>query len=225
MTDFVAERPELKQIIGALLFAAKHPLSADQVRRVLVQVAEREGGAAKEYAEATPSQIRRAVDELRSTLKKTRPGFHIVEIAGGYRLENDVACGPWLRQFLERTRPGRLSVPALETLAVVAYRQPCTRAQVEEIRGVAVDAIMRKLLEMQLLRIVGRSDLPGRPWLFGTTQKFLEHFGLNSLEDLPSREDLKQFDVRRPEGRETAKDESQPELGMDDGSGKPETED
>ena len=85
-----------------------------------------------------------------------------------------------------------LSKPALETLAIVAYRQPCLRSEIEEVRGVSVDAVLRKLIEMQLIRVVGRiTELPGRPWLFGTTQKFLEHFGINTLEELPGSEELK----------------------------------
>ncbi|MBN2685112.1 MAG: SMC-Scp complex subunit ScpB, partial [Pontiellaceae bacterium] len=85
----------------------------------------------------------------------------------------------------------RLSKPALETLAIVAYRQPCLRSEIEEVRGVSVDAILRKLMDMQLVRVVRRSELPGRPWLFGTTQRFLEHFGINSVDDLPGSQELK----------------------------------
>jgi segregation and condensation protein B len=85
----------------------------------------------------------------------------------------------------------RLSKPALETLAIVAYRQPCLRSEIEEVRGVTVDAVLRRLIDMQLVRVVRRSELPGRPWLFGTTQKFLEHFGINSIDDLPGSSELK----------------------------------
>jgi segregation and condensation protein B len=100
-------------------------------------------------------------------------------------------CGPFVRSLLEKNQTVRLSKPALETLAIVAYRQPCLRSEIEEVRGVSVDAVLRKLIEMQLIRVVRRSELPGRPWLFGTTQKFLEHFGINTIDELPGAEELK----------------------------------
>jgi segregation and condensation protein B len=186
--------PELRQIIGGMLYAANGSLSVDRIRSVFRSTAESEGGVTSDFGAVSASQVQEAIETLNRDLEQCRAGFRIVEVAGGYRIENDKACGPWLRHLLDRGRPNRLSVPALETLAVVAYRQPCTRAQIEEVRGVAVDQILRRLLELQLVRIVGRSDLPGRPWLFGTTPRFLEHFGLRNLDDLPSRDDLKRFD-------------------------------
>ena len=120
--------------------------------------------------------------------------MHVIEVANGFRFENDSSCGPWLRHLLERGRPTRLSRPALETLAIIAYRQPVMRSEIEAVRGVAVDQIIRNLLEMQLIKIVGRSELPGRPWQFGTTQKFLEHFGLKNLMDLPGVEELRRME-------------------------------
>ncbi len=112
------------------------------------------------------------------------------------------AHGPRDGQTLQLAA-AQLSRPALETLAIIAYRQPCTRAEIEAVRGVAVDQIIRNLMEMQLIRIVGRSELPGRPWLFGTSQKFLEHFGLKRLDDLPGTEELRRLEQeqirRQPE--------------------------
>ncbi len=113
--------------------------------------------------------------------------------------------------MLEKSKPSRLSTPALETLAVIAYRQPCTRSDIELVRGVAVDQVVRNLLELQLIKIVGRSDLPGRPWLFGTTQKFLEHFGLKDLGDLPSRDELGKFKKATEEAGKKADQPRQPE--------------
>jgi segregation and condensation protein B len=132
---------------------------------------------------------------LGKDLASARLGFSIAEVANGYRLVNDASCGPWLRRLLEKGKPSRLSPPALETLAIIAYRQPCTRAEIEAVRGVEVDQMVRNLLELQLIRLVGRSELPGRPWLIGTTQKFLEHFGLNSLDDLPGVEELRRMET------------------------------
>ena len=201
--------PELKQIIGALLFGAKAPLKVSEVRRVLQQVAETWGGKTKDFARATEKDVRTAMDELKRSLEDAKIGIHVSEVANGYRLENDVSCGPWLRHLLSKGRPSRLSRPALETLAIIAYRQPCMRSEIEAVRGVQVDQIIRNLLEMQLVRIVGRSELPGRPWLFGTTQKFLEHFGLNNLEDLPGIEELRRLEQEQMKKQEASEGEAE----------------
>ena len=189
--------PELKQIVGALLFVAKQPLKVSEIRRVLVQVAEIRGGATKDFAKATESDVKEAIGRLREDIRNARLGFNISEVASGFRLENDVNCGPWLRLMLDRGKPNRLTRPALETLAIIAYRQPCTRAEIEAVRGVAVDQIIRNLLELQLVRVTGRSELPGRPWLFGTTQRFMEHFGLNHLNDLPGVDELRRMEAEQ----------------------------
>jgi segregation and condensation protein B len=194
--------PELKQIVGALLFVSKQPLSVRDIRRVLVQVAEEWGGNTKDFAGATEDDIQVVIDQLRADLVEKRFGIQVTEVANGFRFENDSSCGPWLRYLLERGRPSRLSRPALETLAIIAYRQPVLRSEIEAVRGVQVDQIIRNLLEMQLIKIVGRSELPGRPWQFGTTQKFLEHFGLKNLADLPGIEELRRMEeeqIRRTE--------------------------
>ena len=195
MNDFVL--PELKQIIGAMLFVRKEPLTAAELRRVLASTAERRGGITSDYAKANEELIREAVAELERDLVERKMGFHVIEVAGGWRLENDANCGPWLRTMLQKGRGARLSLPALETLAIVAYRQPCVRSEIEAVRGVAVDAILKNLLEMQLVRVIGRSELPGRPWMFGTTQKFMEHFGLKSLDDLPGTDELRRLEAEQ----------------------------
>ena len=193
MNDFVL--PELKQIIGAMLFVRKEPLTVAEIRRVLSATAERRGGITSDFAKANEALVRAAVAELDRELAERKLGFHVIEVAGGFRLENDANCGPWLRVMLQKGRGARLSLPALETLAIVAYRQPCVRSEIEAVRGVAVDAILKNLLEMQLVRVVGRSELPGRPWMFGTTQKFMEHFGLKSLDDLPGTDELRRMEA------------------------------
>ena len=159
-----------------------------------MQVAETWGGPTKDFAKASESDIVAAVDQLKVDFTEKKVGLQITEIANGYRLENDPLCGPWLRHLLAKGKPARLTRPALETLAIIAYRQPCMRSEIEAVRGVAVDQIIRNLLEMQLIRIVGRSELPGRPWLFGTTQRFLEHFGLKNVKDLPGVEELRRME-------------------------------
>ena len=199
--------PELKEIIGAMLFGAKAPLTTGDIRRVLKQVAETHGGPTKDFAKATESQVKEAVGQLKSELDQGTAGIHIAEVAKGFRLQNDSSCGPWLRHLLEKGRPNRLSHPALETMAIIAYRQPCTRGEIEAVRGVSVDNIIRNLLELQLIRVVGRSDLPGRPWLFGTTQQFLEHFGINNLDELPGVEELRRMEEMKKGSKQEEKEE------------------
>jgi len=207
--------PEVKQIIGAMLFAAKHPVSAAQMRRVFQQVAENHGGATSDFAQLKEKDIKAAVEELSAELERSKVGMAISEVAKGYRLENEVSCGKWVRELLDRGKPQRLSRPALETLAIIAYRQPCVRSEIEAVRGVAVDQILRNLMEMQLVRIVGRREMPGRPMLFGTTQKFLEYFGINTLNDLPGVEELRRIEnlggagSRDQKGREAVSEESE----------------
>lgn len=195
--------PELKQIIGAMLFAAKGSVSPGDIRRCLKLVAEERGGPYKDFAEVTEKEVVAAMEALREQLREAHAGVHINEVASGYRMENDADCGPWLRQLLQKGRANRLSRPALETLAVIAYRQPATRGEIEAVRGVAVDQILRNLMELQLIRITGRSELPGRPWQFGTTQKFLEYFGLKDVKDLPGVEELRRMEAEQ-EARKSA---------------------
>ena len=183
--------PELKQIVGALLFAAREPLTIQRMRKAMVETGNGFGGPYEQYAKASDDQIEGALEQLREDLEKAKAGLGIAKVAEAYRLQNDAMCGPFVRVLLEKNQTMRLSKPALETLAIVAYRQPCLRSEIEEVRGVSVDAILRKLIDMQLVRVVRRSELPGRPWLLGTTQKFLEHFGLNSIDDLPGSSELK----------------------------------
>jgi len=212
MNDFVL--PELKQIIGAMLFVRKEPLTVEEIRRVLTATAERRGGITSDFAKANEALIREAVDELSRDLVERKAGFHVTEVAGGWRLENDANCGPWLRTLLQKGRGTRLSLPALETLAIIAYRQPCVRSEIEAVRGVAVDQILRNLMEMQLVRVIGRSELSGRPWMYGTTQKFMEHFGLKSLDDLPGTDELRRMEaeqqaLRATKAAEAAADEAE----------------
>jgi segregation and condensation protein B len=176
--------PELKQILGAIIFGSDHQLSVKEMRRCLVEVATSEGGIAAAFAGVKESDIQAALEALKIDVEKAGGGFNLSEVAGGLRFHSDPACGRWLKHLLDAGRPNRLSSPALETLAIIAYRQPVTRSEIEGVRGVNADHIMRMLMEMQLVRIVGRSELPGKPFQYGTTQTFLEHFGLKNLDEL-----------------------------------------
>ncbi|MCK5675938.1 MAG: SMC-Scp complex subunit ScpB [Verrucomicrobia bacterium] len=210
--------PELKQIVGALLFAAKEPLSIKRMRKAMIETGNGFAGPYEQYAKATDQQIEGALEELQEDLDKAKLGLGVAKVAEAYRLQNDAACGPFVRALLEKNQTMRLSKPALETLAIVAYRQPCLRSEIEEVRGVSVDGVLRKLIDMQLVRVVRRSELPGHPWLFGTTQKFLEHFGINTIADLPGSQELRR--ALPTEGKKQSTEtfpEMEEELGAEKG--------
>ncbi len=178
------EIPGLKQVLGAMIFGANRPLGIPEMKRCLREVAADTGGDAAPYAKIADKEIRDGLAALAAEIQEQRTGFVLAEVAGGFRYQSDPACGLWIRHLLKLERPQRLSQPALETLAIIAYRQPATKAQIEAVRGVGVDHVVRALMEMQLVKIAGRSELPGRPFLYATTQLFLEHFGLTCLDDL-----------------------------------------
>ena len=174
---------DLKRVVGALIFASGRSLKISEIRRCIRDVCADQGGGGKDRT-ASEKDIREAIETLQAEMEGLDAGFRLAEVAGGFRFETDARCGKWLKQLLRHGGAQRLSQPSLETLAIIAYRQPISRAEMERIRGVNVDHVVRNLLEMQLVRIVGRSELPGRPFLYGTTQRFLQHFGLKSLKEL-----------------------------------------
>lgn len=197
--------PELKRIIGALIFGARKPLAAREIRKNIEEVAENLGGLFAPYASLKDRDVREALDALAADLGNARSGFTLVEGPDGFMFQTDVDCGPWLRHLLDLGRGQRLSRPALETLAIIAYKQPITKSDIEAVRGVSVDHILKTLMEAQLARIMGRSDLPGRPLLYGTTHLFLEHFGLKDVTELPKLDELTRLDtVRRARAAEAA---------------------
>jgi segregation and condensation protein B len=173
----------LQQVLGALVFGADHPLTPEEVCACLREVGATDDGA-KLFAEVAPRDVREAMENIAKELARIGLGLELVEVGGGFRFQSQAAAGRWLRCLLKIDRPGRLSRPALETLAIIAYRQPIAKAEIESVRGVMVDHIIKALMELHLVRIVGRSDLPGRPFLYGTTASFLDHFGLKSLNEL-----------------------------------------
>ena len=190
MTD-IHTQLDLKQVLGAMLFGANRPISVHEMRRVFIKVKDLNTDSSTAFLDVAESDIQRALEQLKIELIQQRLGIQLVEVAGGYQLKSDSQCGLWIRNLLDIHRTVQLSHPALETLAIIAYRQPVTRSEIEAIRGVNVDGIVRHLLEMQLIRILTRSDLPGHPMLYGTTPLFLEHFGLKTLDNLPCSDELK----------------------------------
>lgn len=182
MGEHPDELPVLKQIVGALVFGANRPIGIPEMKRCILEVAEKDEETAV-YAELQTKDITEAVKSLRDDLLRQKSGFTLEEVAGGWRLQSSPSCGRWLKHLL-KAKPQRLSQPALETLAIIAYRQPISKSDIESIRGVGVSHIIKGLMETQLVKIVGRSELPGRPFLYGTTALFLDHFGLKALKDL-----------------------------------------
>ena len=177
----------LQSIVGALLFASKNPLSANELKNCIRAVEPQDDDDAELmeiFKTCTAREVDQALKGLAKELDRAQVGFKLVCTAGTYRLQTDPTSGRYVRSLLKLARPARLGRASLETLAIVAYRQPISKSEVEQIRGVAVDSIMKTLVDLELVRIVGRSELPGHPFLYGTTQLFLEHFGLASLQQL-----------------------------------------
>lgn len=165
-----------KSVIEALLLASEKPLPLDQIRLVLDN--------------ADSDEVRKLIDELKSEYEQACRGIRVAEIAGGFQMITASEFAPFLRKLFKNRHLERLSKPALETLAIIAYKQPLTRAEIELLRNVNVDGVMKNLLDKNLIRVAGRKKAPGRPCVYGTTRQFLEHFGLKSLEDLPEIEDF-----------------------------------
>ncbi|HYO47269.1 MAG TPA: SMC-Scp complex subunit ScpB [Gemmatimonadota bacterium] len=165
-----------KQILEALLFAAEEPLSSRRLAGMLEEV--------------TPSVIADLVRELNADYLRETRAFQVQEVAGGYRLVTRAEFASWVGELRASGASPRLSQAALETLSIVAYKQPVTRAELESIRGVAVEGVLKTLVDRELVRIAGREEGMGRPLLYGTTDHFLEYFGLPSLDSLPRPDEL-----------------------------------
>ena len=172
------ERAEQRRIAEALILGSPEPVSAQRLAEIVPGV--------------RAAQVQDLVGEINAEYAEQRRAFEVVEAAGGYQLRTLAEFSPYLQQTLA-SRPLRLSQAALETLAVIAYRQPVTRAEVEHVRGVDVGAVLRSLLERRLVRIAGHREVAGRPMLYATTRRFLEIFGIARLEDLPTLRDLQEF--------------------------------
>ena len=180
----------LSQVLEALLFSAQKPLTTAELRGALTSAGQDGELVPNEFARVKEAEIAVALEQLKVDYTLAR-GFQLLEKAGGWQLVSHPDCARWLRQLFPGPKPARLSPPALETLAIIAYRQPITRADVEAVRGVTVEGVLQNLMERGLVKISGRAELPGRPLLYETTQFFLEHFGLRNLDELPNAEELR----------------------------------
>jgi len=205
----------LARVLEALLFASDKPLSAAECVKHLKGAVEAapEDAEVAALAKTKQEEIAATLRELGAAYEEEQRGFRLVESGAGWKVVTSPDAAPWVRQLFPENRPARLSPSALETLAIVAYRQPITRADIEAVRGVNVDGVMQTLLERGVIRISGRAEVPGRPLLYGTTEFFLEHFGLRSLDDLPNCAEL-----RRVELPVAVTDQEQPSLPLEGGA-------
>lgn len=169
---------DLKNIIDSLLFVAEETLSLERLKKILPQ--------------AEAEAIREAVAALQAEYDTRPGGFYLAEVAGGYQFRSRPEYTPWIRRMVD-PKPLRLSKAAMETLAVIAYKQPIIRADIEHIRGVDCGGVLRVLLERKLVRVLGRKEIAGRPLIYATTKTFLETFDLKNLQDLPSPKEIEEF--------------------------------
>jgi len=186
------EREEVKSILESLLFVADEPQSTQRFGEVL-------DGVEKEL-------IHEVLTELQSELDAQNRGIRLVEVAGGYQLRTTKSNADWVKKFLGG-RPARMGRATLETLAIIAYRQPITKAEIEAIRGVDVDGVLTTLLDRNLIRAVARKDVPGRPFLYGTTPEFLQLFNLKDLTHLPTLKEMEEITLPEIPGETIALDQ------------------
>ena len=198
---------DLKFILESILFSAQKPLSVKELRDVLSDAAEQDDvdSAVKALRKTKEAEVIAALEQLAKEHEEAKRSYRLACVAGSWQFVTQPDYSPWLRALVGvKARPTRLSQPALETLAIIAYRQPVTRAEVEQIRGVNVDGTMQTLMERGLVEAVGRAEVVGRPTTYGTTAMFLEYFGLRALEDLPAADELRKIVVEKPPAPVTA---------------------
>ena len=195
---------ELKSIIEALLFSSHGALSVNAMVEAIRSRTSKEPDNEElhEFSKIQAQEVENAIQELIQAYAEEGHSFTLTKRSAGWRICALPEYADWSRTLFPEVKPSRLSPPALETLAIIAYRQPITKANMEAVRGVAVDGVLQKLLDKNLIRIAGRADLPGRPLLYETTDLFLEHFGIQAIEDLPNSSELRQ--VPLPDNESTA---------------------
>ena len=168
----------IKNIIESLLFVAEEPLTVDRLKRILAQ--------------AEPKEIRKALDDIAAEYDARKGGFYLHQVAGGYQVRTRPEYSTWIKRLIQ-PKPLRLSKAALETLAIVAYKQPVIRSDIEHIRGVDCGGVLRVLLERKFIRVLGRKEIPGRPLIYATTRRSLEVFDLKTLKDLPTPKEIEEL--------------------------------
>ena len=181
MRVLILEDQQLKSAIEALLFIASSPLSVDRLKGV--------------FEEESKEQIEAQLQALKQEYEERSAGVLLAEVAGGYQIGTRPEHSPWVRKFRTVKVSTKLSRPALETLAIIAYKQPITRTEIEAVRGVNIGGITRNLMERRLVKIVGKKDVPGKPMMYGTTAEFLQYFGLKDLSSLPTLKEFQELEA------------------------------
>ena len=219
---------DLSSVIESLLIASEEPITAPELARLVrARLAEIEDGVTEEeedYGKAAEladdlkelsaideEAVIEAIAALNRKYDRGKRSFAVVERSKGWKIYTRPEYGGFVRQLFPGLKPRRLSPPAMETLAIVAYRQPVTKASIEHVRGVSSDSILQKLLDRELIKIAGRADLPGRPLLYGTTDFFFEHFGIKSINELPNAEELRSVELPEPPGHQEPDAQSSPD--------------
>jgi segregation and condensation protein B len=174
------ERTEIKLILESLLFSTETPMRLEKLNEI--------------FPDTQLKDLREIMSELKEEYDAFNRSFSIREVANGFQFYTKTEYSPWIKKF-KKIRPARLSPATLETIAIIAYKQPITRAEIEDVRGVDAGGILRALLEKNLIKIIGKKDVPGKPLIYSTTPNFLTMFGLKALKDLPALEDISQVDA------------------------------
>jgi len=185
----------LSQVVEALLFSAQKPLTTRELATAIKSAGSEDEFSPNEFAKTSEAEVAAALEQLKLEYVGEERAFQLLEKAEGWQMASDPRFARWVRQLFPAAKPARLTPPALETLAIIAYRQPITRADIEAVRGVSIESVLQTLMERGLVKIGGRAEIPGRPLLYETTQFFLEHFGLRKLDELPNAEELKRREL------------------------------
>ena len=221
---------ELENIVESIIFASPEGASTKEITRcvrgAVVTAREANGENADEaitrFADVVEPQVAAAIAHLNAIYEETGRAFCLVERPAGWRIMSRAEFSPWVRELFPDKKPARLTPSALETLAIIAYRQPITKSSIEAVRGVSVDGPIQALLDRNVVRIAGRADLPGRPLLYETTDVFLEHFGIKTVDELPNSSELRSVKLPEPEPvTPPAAPDPQTELPLEGGSSEP----
>lgn len=176
-----SDEGSLRKIIEALIFASDKPLGLRQIKDILGDIDTR--------------LVRKLINDIKQEFIDGQRTFNITEVAGGFQFTTDPAYGRWIKKLYKIKQSDYLTGPSLETIAIIAYRQPVTKSDIEFIRGVSVDGVISSLMQKGFIKITGKKDVVGRPYLYGTTPLFLQYFGLNSTDELPALSDFKEADL------------------------------
>lgn len=211
---------ELTSVIESLLIASEDPLPSSEIARIIrasvdemleelkdqgdEKEAQEEAGKVEKFAEIKEEEVTLAINSLNEDYEKTGRAFLCLERAKGWKIFTRPEHAHFIQHLFPGKKPAKLSAPAMETLAIIAYRQPITKASIEVVRGVSCDGMLHKLLDRELVKIGGRAELPGRPLLYETTDIFYEHFGIKSIDDLPNAGELR--NIQLPEAEEEQAD-------------------